>query len=54
MKDRIRKVQIKEKIDSDFMLKLFDELQNLKGEERRKMINKINFFKKHIGEYLVK
>ena len=54
MKNENKTVEIKRKIDSDFILELFGRLKNLEGEEKKEMIKKIEFFKRHFGEYLVK
>jgi hypothetical protein len=47
-------VKIKEKITSDLILDLYEKAKTMKGEEKKKLIEKIKLLSKHIGDYLVK
>jgi len=45
-------VKIKHKIDSDFILNLYDRAKAEKGKKRKELMDQVYFFSKHIGEYL--
>ena len=46
-------VKVKHKITTDFILDLYEKAKTLKGEEKKKLIGKIELLSKHIGDYLV-
>jgi hypothetical protein len=52
-KGKEKKVKIECKIDSDFVLNLYEKAKTLKGEERSKLMEQVYFFSEHMGEYLV-
>jgi hypothetical protein len=51
----MKKVEIKQKITSDFILDLYDKAKKMKSKEKKvEMMKKIRFLSEHLGEYLVK
>lgn len=46
-------VEIKHKIDSDFILDLYEKARKEKGEKKKQLMNEIHFLSEHIGMYLV-
>lgn len=52
--NKTKEVQIKYKIDSDFLLSLYEKAKTLKGEERKELMDQIHFFSQHIGKWLAK
>jgi|TARA_R110000824_G_scaffold54248_5_gene149715 hypothetical protein len=46
-------VKVKHKITTDFILDLYEKAKTLKGEEKKKLIGKIELLSKYIGDYLV-
>ena len=49
-----KKVTIRHKIDSDFILDLYEKAKKAKGKEREKLMKEVWFFSEHIGKYLGK
>lgn len=45
-------VKIRHKIDSDFILDLYEQARLEKGEKRKELMQQVYFFSEHIGEYL--
>ena len=45
-------VKIKHKIDSDFILNLYERAKAEKGKKRKELMDQVYFFSEHIGEYL--
>lgn len=51
----MKKVQIKQRITSDFILDLYDDAKKLKSKEKKaKLMSQIKILSQHLGEYLVK
>lgn len=45
-------VKIKHKIDSDFILDLYEQAKKEKGEKRQELMSQVRFFSEHIGQFL--
>ena len=46
-------VKIKHKIDSNFILDLYEKAKKAKGKKRKELMKEVHFFSEHIGMYLV-
>ena len=46
-------VEIKHKIDSNFILDLYEKAKKAKGKKRKELMKEVHFFSKHIGMYLI-
>jgi len=56
MKDKkqTKEVTIKYKIDSDFILNLYEKAKKEKGEKRKELMQQVYFFSENMGKYLGK
>jgi len=52
--NKTKKVTIKHKIDSDFILDLYERAKKAKGEEKERLMKEVWFFSEHMGKYLAK
>lgn len=50
--NQTKEVIIKHKIDSNFILDLYEKAKKEKGEKRKELMKEVYFFSEHIGEYL--
>ena len=50
----MKSITVRHRIDSDFILDLYERAKKEKGEARIKLLKQVAFFSKHIGEYLAK
>ena len=52
--NKTKEVTIKYKIDSDFVLNLYEKAKKEKGKKREELMQQVYFFSENMGKYLAK